>query len=94
MLCSELTLVCCQIHWARVVPNEMKDVVDMYIFHDCAAKYRQMDKEANNGNLPEKTVLNNNICFCLVRPTYDQCADPIYTQVHLNFESLSLRASL
>ena len=73
-----------QIHWAREVPNEKKDVVEMYLKDDCAAKYRQMDLDANDGHLPQRTVLHENICFCLIKPTYDQCADPIYTQVHAN----------
>ena len=73
-----------EIHWAREVPNEMKDVVFIYLYADCAKKYREMDLAANDGNLPEDSLLNANICFCLIKPTYDQCADPIYTPVRAN----------
>mmetsp|Transcript_63625 Transcript_63625/g.189666 ORF Transcript_63625/g.189666 Transcript_63625/m.189666 type:complete len:828 (+) Transcript_63625:1660-4143(+) len=43
-----------------------------------------MDRDKNNGNVPESTVISNNICFCLIKPTFDQCADPIYTQLRVN----------
>ena len=43
-----------------------------------------MDKANNGGNIPERTTIIKNICFCLVKPTYDQCADPIYTQLRYN----------
>jgi hypothetical protein len=58
-----------------------KGVIELYRTDPLAEKYREMDRNANGGILPEDTVLNAHICFCLVRPTYDQCADPIYTQV-------------
>ena len=73
-----------EVHWAREVPNEMKDVVDMYLNDDRAAKYRKMDLNKNDGILPGRTVLAENVCFCLIKPTYDQCADPIYTQLRVN----------
>lgn len=62
----------------------MRDVVDIYLHDPRAEKYRAMDRKNNNGHLPEKTVLYENICFCLVKPTFDQCADPIYTMVRAN----------
>ena len=62
----------------------MKDVVELYRNHERAAPYRKMDMEANGGVAPENTVLNNHICFCLIKPTYDQCADPIYTMLRVN----------
>jgi hypothetical protein len=73
-----------EVHWAREVPNEMKDVVDMYLNDDRAAKYRTMDRDKNGGIQPGRTVLAENVCFCLIKPTYDQCADPIYTQLRVN----------
>ena len=63
------------------MPNQKKDVIDIYLNDERALKYRQMDRAKNGGNLPERTTLSNNVCFCLVKPKYDQCADPIYTQV-------------
>mgnify|MGYP004492482417 CR=1 FL=1 len=62
------------------MPNQKQDVVDIYLNDDRAQKYRDMDRAMNGGHLPERTILNNNICFCLVKPKIDQCADPIYTQ--------------
>ena len=62
----------------------MKDVIQMYLHEPGAAKYRDMDMTANDGHLPERTTLLDNICFCLITPTYDQCADPIYTQWRAN----------
>lgn len=56
----------------------------MYLHEPGAEKYRAMDKEANGGHLPERTTLINHICFCLITPTYDQCADPTYTQWRAN----------
>ena len=32
-----------------------------------AAPYREMDLEANGGIMPQKTVLSENICFCLIK---------------------------
>ena len=52
-----------QVHWAREVPNKMKDVVEMYLKEPGAEMYRAMDRAKNNGNLPEKTTISNNICF-------------------------------
>ena len=63
------------------MPNQKKDVIDIYLNNDRAHKYREMDRAINNGYLPEPTTLSNNVCFCLVKPKYDQCADPTYTQV-------------
>ena len=73
-----------QIHWAREVPNMLKDVVDMYLGDPRAEKYRAMDRAQNGNNLPERTTLHDNICFCLVKPTRDQCADPVYTMLRAN----------
>ena len=86
LLCS----VPSQIHWAREWPSLKKGVIEMYLTDPLAEKYRQMDLKANGGILPEDTVFNAHICFCLVRPTYDQCADPIYTQVRVLFRFLFL----
>ena len=58
-----------EIHWAREVPNMMADVITLYRNDDRAKKYRDMDMAVNGGNLPEDTVLHQNICFCLVKPT-------------------------
>ena len=66
--------------------SDKKGVVEMYREDPRAAKYRQMDKDKNGGHLPEDTVINTNICFCLVRPKYDQCADPIYTMLNANLK--------
>ena len=85
LLKSELiSLNLAQIHWAREVPRDLKDVVEVYLFNPRAEKYRQMDRDKNGGNLPERTVISENVCFCLIRPTYDQCADPTYTQLRAN----------
>ena len=73
-----------QIHWAREVPNEMKDVVEIYLNDPRAEQYRVIDRAKNGGHDPEKTTISDNICFCLVKPTYDQCADPTYTQLRAN----------
>lgn len=75
-----------EIHWAREMPNEKRDVIDIYLNDELATprEYLEMDKKLNGGNVPERTVLNENVCFCLVRPKYDQCADPIYTQLRSN----------
>ena len=73
-----------QLHWPREVPYELKDVVDLYLNHASAEKYRQEDRQKNGGHLPERTTLHQNICFCLIRPSYDQCADPTYTQLYAN----------
>ena len=54
----------------------MKDVVDLYLTDERAAPFRKEDLEANEGIMPGKTILHENICFCLIKPTYDQCADP------------------
>lgn len=54
-----------KIHWAREVPNQKKDVVDIYLNDDRARKYVDMDRAANNGFLPERTTLTDNVCFCL-----------------------------
>jgi hypothetical protein len=118
----------------------MKDVVDIYLNDERAEPYRKMDLEANEGIMPQATVLNENICFCLIKvsqhalsladerslapthtyqlwpvracclrpmrtlslahehllssearlphcpskPTYDQCADPLYTMLRAN----------
>jgi hypothetical protein len=62
----------------------MKDVVDLYLTDERAAPFRKEDLEANEGIMPGKTILHENICFCLIKPTYDQCADPIYTMLRVN----------
>ena len=60
-----------QVHWARDVPNEMKDVVDIYLNDPRAEKYRVMDRAKNGGHDPEKTTtISDNVCFCLLQPTY------------------------
>lgn len=83
-----------QIHWAREVPNEKRDVIDIYLHDPRAEKYRKMDREKNGGHLPQRTILSNHICFCLVLPTYDQCADPLYTQLRANLPAWhALRSS-
>ena len=56
----------------------------MYLQEPGALKYREIDMGVNDGHLPQKTTLYDNICFCLVKPTYDQCADPTYTQWRAN----------
>ena len=53
------------LHTRTQVPNEMKDVVDIYLNDPRAEKYRKIDREKNGGNLPERTTLISNICFCL-----------------------------
>ena len=73
-----------RVHWAREVPNLKKDAIKMFREEPGAEKYRQQVRDANGGHLPEDSVLNENICFCLIRPTYDQCADPIYTMLRAN----------
>ena len=45
----------------------MKDVVDIYLNDERAEPYRKMDLEANEGIMPQATVLNENICFCLIK---------------------------
>mmetsp|Transcript_14561 Transcript_14561/g.34487 ORF Transcript_14561/g.34487 Transcript_14561/m.34487 type:complete len:174 (-) Transcript_14561:356-877(-) len=65
-----------KIHWACEVPNEMQDVVQIYLHDPRAVQYLELDKANNGGNIPERTTIIKNICFCLVKPTYDQCADP------------------
>ena len=65
----------------------MKDVVDMYLKDARAKPYRDEDLAINNGHLPQKTVLEQHVCFCLIKPTYDQCADPIYTQLRANLST-------
>jgi hypothetical protein len=74
----------------------MKDIISIYLDESDqrAEKYRQMDKAANDGHLPKTTVLQDNICFCLVKPTYDQCADPIYTQVRANLKVWDTKRAL
>ena len=62
----------------------MKDVVEIYLKDPRAECYRIVDRAKNGGNLPEKTTIEKHICFCLVRPIRDQCADPIYTQLRAN----------
>ena len=62
----------------------MKDIVEMYLHDPRAQKYRDMDLALNDGHLPRASVLQQHICFCLIKPTYDQCADPIYTQLRAN----------
>ena len=44
----------------------------------------RFNRARNGNNLPERTTLHDNICFCLVKPTRDQCADPIYTMLRAN----------
>ena len=73
-----------KVHWPREVPNEMKDVQQIYLHDPRAEKYRKVDRDKNNGNLPERTTILDNICFCLIKPTFDQCADPTYTQLRVN----------
>ena len=38
------------------MPNQKKDVIDIYLNNDRAHKYREMDRAMNNGYLPEPAV--------------------------------------
>lgn len=68
------------------MPSDRNGIIEMYLNDPRARKYLEMDRELNNGYDPERTTLLENVCFCLVKPKYDQCADPIYTQVSVNLK--------
>ena len=61
------------------MPSDRNGIIEMYLNDPRARKYLEMDRELNNGYDPERTTLLENVCFCLVKPKYDQCADPIYS---------------